>query len=833
MKRNKGYYIFALLIVLLLTVSINRKSTAQTLLVNEGKAASYIILETDNNKEVLSAAKDLQSYINKITGVEIPLLVGNIQQNGTAIRISSRSLKLSSEKGGHPETYSIRINKDEIFLEGNSPSAATFAVYSFIEDALGVQWFAPGDLWEYIPDQIKTLKVESIEKEGKPVYSPRFWSGFNYGDTWQVWRERNKVAKSNTTMPWISFQNNIYRIFPPSKYGKNHPEYYPLVNGKRQIPLESETAWYPCIGNRDVQEITIQYINDYFKTHPTVQSFSLGMDDVFVMCECDKCKKMDGTEADLKNNQLSDRYFNFINIVAKEVKKKNPSKFIGTLIYLQTSNLPKTISKIEDNVFGYMTQDWGKWANTGIKEADIQQTREWKKIMKHISRYNYLGYFSVAPRYYPHQLSEALKIDNTEGIGGMYSEVYTFLPHNAPMIWSFSKLQWDANLNVDDLLNEFFEKMFGSAKIEMKAYYELLERSWEKNSSHLVRNTYNYDNPDEQSIALGIEDMNNAFSIIEKALKKTSNADQIKRIEIIRDGLKYFSFFPLEFDLIGDIQSKKIVDKNSAEELEQSIAKLGLIIESRKEFWQKTMERNDLLGENVRGFQKNQRIDKHIELIESRLTSSVIRLLEWYRENDASELNSKSKVLLQALPLPSQKKLVKASSMTAVTSIQNNLLKGGEWNLKEKKMNNQNSKTGLNGWNMWSRMNLAKTALTKGYNNQGGIQIDASFDLKELAVVSQDVKNLKQGQTYLASVWVKINKIGDANKVNLSLRLQSNGKWYESNAINKASASSIREWQPIKVIITVPQGADGLSFQMTTNGASAEFSNPILYEVKE
>src|SRR5690606_6688400 len=165
-----------------------------------------------------------------------------------------------------------------------------------------------------------------------------------------------------------------------------HPEYFPLINGKRWKPSnDAYRNWWPCMGNKEVQRITIEYAQKYFRDHPDVDSFSLGMDDVYNMCSCDLCRAMDAHPDDYENKKFSNRFYTFVNIIAKEIKKTNPDKYIGTLIYHIARELPENVHQMEDNVFGFITQNSANWYVPEIKQADMEVTREWAKRVKHLS----------------------------------------------------------------------------------------------------------------------------------------------------------------------------------------------------------------------------------------------------------------------------------------------------------------------------------------------------------------------------------------------------------------------------------------------------------------
>ncbi len=794
------------------------------------------IVVADNS--TLNSAQELQSYLNKITNKTVPIITQNKLFNGTKffIGIAPTGIKTTDDQFVHPEALNI-INQDgNIYLYGKNSRTTSFAVYTFIENQLGVRWFAPGSDWTYIPIT-KSIDLNFKSYSLTPSISPRFWSSHAYNDDYKIWNTHNKTTNAQETLPWRSFQNNIYRIFPPDKYAKSHPEYYPLIDNKRKIPSKDDQYWWPCIGNKDVQDLTIAYINNYFEKNPGLQSFSLGMDDIMTMCECDLCKAMDSSPSDNQNKAYSDRYYQFINIIAKNIAKTYPNKYIGTLIYLHTKDHPTKIKKLEKNIFGYMSQDWAKWTNDTTKTIDKKQSKDWTSYMTHLSRYNYIGFNSIAPRVFPHNLAEGMKYDKSLNFEGMYSEIYTFLPHTAPMIWAFSKLQWDTKKDIDSLLNEFYTKMFENSSGEMKEYYDFLEKCWNTNKEEFNRNLYN--NVLQQSLVMTSQDIDIANSILNKALSKNNTILVKKRIDIVQGGLSFYSYFVKELAIKRQIENTDLNSSSNAKIMMSLIQQLSDLSNERTANWNLAYNRNDLLGQNLMAFKQSRSFENDINEIENTTINNFYRLIEWYSNNEPNKLNQ----LAYALS-----KLNSSSMKASLTPIfdyvllVNNTLSSSNKTIKTSAPLSKISTTSKNllkeQWTTWSRFNLAHFQITNSDTKNFTINsVSENLDNSiETGRILQNVNNLKPGKKYLGIVWVKVN--GNSKKstgVSLNLRLRAGNSWLSSKGnstqIVKSTAANLKSsWQPLLISITLPPNADGLSFMMSVDDNNAIFKQPLLFE---
>src|SRR5690606_23134846 len=143
---------------------------------------------------------------------------------------------------------------------------------------------------------------------------------------------------------------------------------------------------------------------------------------------------------DYEKRQFSDRFYKFINIIAKQIKESNPDKYIGTLIYNIALEPPVDVPKMEDNVFGFIADgSAAQWYQEGKKDEWMATTKEWANRVQKLSRYDYFGMGTFAPRVFPHAMAEMMDFDRALGFEGSYVEMYTFLPQTAPMIWAFAQ----------------------------------------------------------------------------------------------------------------------------------------------------------------------------------------------------------------------------------------------------------------------------------------------------------------------------------------------------------------------------------------------------------
>ncbi|MBI3922256.1 MAG: DUF4838 domain-containing protein, partial [Armatimonadetes bacterium] len=207
-------------------------------------------------------------------------------------------------------------------------------------------------------------------------------------------------------------------------------------------------------------------------------------------CKCDLCQawldpKEEGPQDVYSSGRHSDYFFNFVNEVAKEVRKTHPDKRVVTLAYMTHAYPPKKL-RLEPNVVvmycfasNRLVYDKKEYAN------DLNALREWVKQYSDRPMYLWLYYtFPVEvanngqwfcfPGYFAHKIEEQMKLFRKYKMGGMFhcgygQEVEAYVSY---------RLMDDPTLKVDALLDEYFRRYYGGAAGPMKKLYLAIEKTY-------------------------------------------------------------------------------------------------------------------------------------------------------------------------------------------------------------------------------------------------------------------------------------------------------------------------------------------------------------------
>ena len=130
-------------------------------------------------------------------------------------------------------------------------------------------------------------------------------------------------------------------LFHYDKYFESHPEWYCMINGKRD-PMSVEW-WQFCYSNEELPKRFAEAICKIFDEDPFLTQYSIALNDGWYegWCECDECRKM-GTPSEIA--------VEFSNRIAREVAKKYPNHILTFLAYFPTYFPPTKPMKVEPNV---------------------------------------------------------------------------------------------------------------------------------------------------------------------------------------------------------------------------------------------------------------------------------------------------------------------------------------------------------------------------------------------------------------------------------------------------------------------------------------------------
>ncbi|MBO4303814.1 MAG: DUF4838 domain-containing protein [Lentisphaeria bacterium] len=338
-------------------------------LMEDGKALCEIVLPANAPEHCKYAAKELSAYLGKIGGGKGPAVV--TEQSGKAYPISFQE---SKDKKLKVDGFALNATDKGLVIEHNTAAGALYGAYEILKKYGGIRWLVPGDDGEYY-----TVKKVIAVPEGTSVHNPfrRIRAGNNLGlsRAGRLWLPRNymnnlvsraalnknkeyqelgaKVAEgyhcfsrllTGEPNDWKKINKKLEVLF------KEHPEYFPLINGKR-VNLTSARGGasdkQPCTSNPDVIRIMKKNLEDCIENRVNPDGIYLFYDnDGTGWCQCEECRKID-SEEDRKNNWVTQRYWKLYQDLTRDILKKYPNAIIIGNPYQNFTELPQDRSLVQ------------------------------------------------------------------------------------------------------------------------------------------------------------------------------------------------------------------------------------------------------------------------------------------------------------------------------------------------------------------------------------------------------------------------------------------------------------------------------------------------------
>jgi len=490
---------------------------------------------------VRRAGISLQSYVEKSTGRKLAMVLESRYDPATmpfAVYVGATRMAQmlfgDSLKTVDTDAYIVHVTPSFVVLAGN----VRYAEFDFLRTYLGIDNYIPTKLFTIVPKHERVLVPVETRIE-VPAFLSRCLGALH----------TDKGIRAAPEIPWrlhpgngrYDFHHNIHRLITPEEFGKDHPDYFPLIGGKRLIASGGSRPG-PCFSNPGVVDAVVRKCREFFGKHPQALSMSVGMTDTGRYCECPACAKTDGPSVKIgrRTSHWSSRYYTFANKVAKAVQESHPGKCIGCLAYWGTDRPPTFV--LEPNIIPYICDSSATWGNAAEREADLSLIDAWVTRVRRFGIYEYLyGTKVFVPRLYTRHLAQKLRYVAEKCPGsGFYAEVYSSHGFDGPKAWITEKLLWDPTQDVDVLMTTWCEACFGPAAEPMKRYFDLLEATWSKNSARVKPTGTNWAYRRERQFEMFTPDALPAiWQLLDEAKAKTGE-DQVllERIDYFASVLK-------------------------------------------------------------------------------------------------------------------------------------------------------------------------------------------------------------------------------------------------------------------------------------------------------
>ena len=240
------------------------------------------------------AATEFQRLFKEMTGTELVLASARQPATG-AIFIGPDAVLASGQPTDRralgEETLRIRIAPDAVCIDGGRPRGTLYGVYEFFEELCGAR-FLTFDHTYFPPDAAKRKLPLGVR-----VFDPTFafrWSYYGESSRYPDFAARLRVntvsddAKLGGRTGYRLVSHNVAYLVPPAKWGKEHPEYFALVNGRRLLE-DGGGGPQLCMSNPDLVGVVVDAVLEEIKKNPTARNINIAQMDNERYCTCANC----------------------------------------------------------------------------------------------------------------------------------------------------------------------------------------------------------------------------------------------------------------------------------------------------------------------------------------------------------------------------------------------------------------------------------------------------------------------------------------------------------------------------------------------------------------
>ena len=449
-------------------------------LVTDGRAdAAIVVPEQCDYYTVQIAADHLKEYVRKATGAELAVVTDNAVPAGTLISVGRT--RLAAAAGLKTDDFELDgcrllVKDNVLFLIGrDTPGPKPWrrargtcrAVYTFLEDFLGVRWLIPAPEGELVPltkdlaipdtlDRTVTSTCAFVRSGPYPYTSPGYVANSSYEKV-NLWHRGGES--------WMDF-------VPVAKYFEEHPEYFALVNGKRT----NHALNFLCVSNPDVRQLMLREVRRLFdEGYDWIQ---LAQSDGFQMglCECPGCMALDDFRGDTNWEALletpCERVLGLHRWIAEECKKSHPGKTIQMILYSVSTAPPRTFEKFPDNVVGEVA--------AGTFERFKEVCEAWRGKVRGFNAYLYWDDATVEPlgmllETTPSVVAEQMKYMHEQGVNGLYiaGGMPKYWGLEGPMYYTIGRLIDHPERSPDELVQEYCQGIYGESSAPMIRFFDM------------------------------------------------------------------------------------------------------------------------------------------------------------------------------------------------------------------------------------------------------------------------------------------------------------------------------------------------------------------------
>ena len=490
-----------------------------------------VVVSEDASEVVRYAASEATNFLSRIFGTPVSI-VSEAHRDATPIWLgdsaaaSKAGINVSSLKR---DEFVVRTLGQGVVIAGRDSMAADpfapdkqkqprrtwcqpraecatlYGLYAFLERYASVRLYFPGELGTILP-RCDTINIEDGGFSKAPDFTVRRYStndgtiaremlvGFG-GDAF-AFRRANflRLRMETEYLPCCHGLNNFRYI---DRFKTKHPEYFSLrADGTRDISGSGHIG-HVCYSS-PITEVIYQDVKAYLTGQPASSrglefwGANTARDVVDVMsqdgmkpCMCTDCQSR--YDFSMGRNYATEFIWSNTVAMANRLVVEGVNGRLTQMAYSPYRAVPRMV-EIPDNVL-VMVAEYGPWSlgSPAVFEAQTAEIRAWvEKTGRKVWIWVYTckepamrADLPGIPCCSPRSIGRYFRHVSPYVFGAyMQSSAVDHWLYNMLGYYVFSRIAWDNSADVDAIIEEHYRLMYGSAALEMTAFFDSLEEKW-------------------------------------------------------------------------------------------------------------------------------------------------------------------------------------------------------------------------------------------------------------------------------------------------------------------------------------------------------------------
>ena len=456
--------------------------TTPMYIVENGSSEFSIAVAENADDCIMTAAEEMQTYIEKISGARLPVISENQLADGAkAVVLGETELEKEITQIDRTaigaDGFLLYSDGDYLLIAGGDSRGTLYGVYTLLEDYLGVRWFTPE--LEVVPESKDVIVDANLNKTVQPSFAIRRNDTAGTSDAYRARTKMNvsfhyEMEKFGGALTYVLWDVTFDKLVPDALFAE-HPEYFALsADGKR-------TTDHVCVSHPEVLTVAVENARKAILADTkNAKYIHIGQKDNSNYCLCESC-----TALYEKYGSVSAPTILFTNAFADALDDEFPDFTFTFYAYGETDRPPADLTlKCNPNVVPVLCGLHKACRSHPLTECGAQDGNEtfmnlygenepaiaqdfanWVKIADRTLIYDYTINFLNTAQFFSNfeTMQPTMKYMHDIGITGY---VYNcgdghYAAFNDLRNYLLRKIQWDVDCDVEYHMMDFIKAFYG------------------------------------------------------------------------------------------------------------------------------------------------------------------------------------------------------------------------------------------------------------------------------------------------------------------------------------------------------------------------------------